>query len=126
MASILLLENNGYYRQRLKNILETKLRLEVCAETDNAPSALRLFREKRPQICIINLMLPIVSGFDFIKNAQKTDPNSALILLSNLYSRYIMEQAMRAGARDIVIKPFSDEEIISVITHHLEHTDENS
>lgn len=83
----------------------------------NQTEAIGKIKENPPDLVILDLFLPEHSGLDVIKNLEKMKLDASVILLTPVRNRGLLERAMRTGARDVLILPVSDEELVSAILH---------
>jgi DNA-binding NarL/FixJ family response regulator len=83
----------------LAKLIEAAGRFEVCAETDDAPTARELFIQQRPQIVMLGLTLRGGDGVELIKDFRKLNPSARTIVLTTREDPLSMQRAFRAGAR---------------------------
>lgn len=87
---------------------------ELCSATQGA-EALEVARERRPDVVVSDIMMPIMSGLDLVV-AMKADPDLALIpvlLLSAKAQAADIRAGLQAGAADYVTKPFEPLDLVS-------------
>ena len=82
-----------------------------CTEADNAESALEALRAEAPDLILADLMMPAMSGLDFLENAKKILPHAEIAIMTGHGSIEAAVRAMRAGAYDFITKPFRLEEM---------------
>jgi DNA-binding NarL/FixJ family response regulator len=76
---------------------------EVCAETDDAPTARQLFVEHRPQIVVLGLALRRGDGIELIKDFRKLNAHAGTVVLSAHEDALSMQRAFRAGVRGYLV-----------------------
>ncbi|HEX6273964.1 MAG TPA: response regulator [Polyangiaceae bacterium] len=87
----------------------------------NASDALRVAHDEQPDVVLIDIGLPDVSGVDFAKRLRAT-PNGAnmrLVALTGYSDSATRQLAAEAGFDDFVVKPFSTENLASLLNHQL-------
>jgi DNA-binding NtrC family response regulator len=82
-----------------------------CVEADSAESALVVLESEAPDLVLADLMMPTMSGIDFLENAKKVLPQIEIAIMTGHGSIEAAVRAMRAGAYDFITKPFRLEEL---------------
>jgi len=77
---------------------------EVYKATDGS-AALRLVKEIKPQLVLLDIIMPGISGIDTLKEIKKIDPNIPVIMVSGVTDEAIAKSAIEYGAYDYVTKP---------------------
>lgn len=85
----------------------------------NAEDFFKAFREKRPDMILLDVMLPDVSGIDILKTVRKIDTETPIMMISALQSEMDKVIALDYGADDYMIKPFGVLELTSRIQSKL-------
>lgn len=109
MKNIIVLEDNKEINHILKDILLNE-EYNVFSSF-NAFDALRDFRENKIDCILTDLMLPIMSGEEFIQEIRKTS-NVHIIVISAKNTNFDKIDALKKGADDYLIKPFLEEELV--------------
>ncbi len=86
-------------------------------------TGLRLFRRERPDLVILDLMLPQVDGWRFTENVRGEDPDVPVIMCSARTSEHDRVHGLEIGADDYVTKPFSMKEMVARVSAHLRRRD---
>lgn len=104
MKSILLVEDDPY----ISDIYSTKLKeagfsVEVATEGEQC---LRIIKEKKPDLLLLDIVLPNIDGWEILRKIQEDDKfeNLKVIILSNLSQREEVERAVKLGAVKYLIK----------------------
>jgi DNA-binding NarL/FixJ family response regulator len=98
-TNVLIVHNAPLTRFGLGRLIEASGRFEVCAETDDAPTARGLFVQRQPQIVVLGLALRGGDGVELIKDFRKLNPSARTIVLTTREDPLSMQRAFRAGAR---------------------------
>jgi DNA-binding response OmpR family regulator len=120
MAKILIIEDDRFLRE----LIAKKLKNEgyEVAEAIDGEEGLKRIKEEKPDLVLLDLILPGIDGFEVLAKA-KEDPNIAqipVIILSNLGQREEVERGLKLGAIDYLIKAhFTPGEIIEKIKNIL-------
>jgi two-component system, chemotaxis family, chemotaxis protein CheY len=81
----------------------------IVGEAANAAEALRLFKEKRPRLVTLDLMMPVVEGIDakeLLRRIRDESPDVAIFVVSSVPKETERAELMKAGASDYIQKPF--------------------
>lgn len=89
--------------------------VEVIGTAWNGIEALEIIREKRPDIVITDIKMPVMNGIELIRKAKEIDPAIVFIVLSGYGEYEFTSQAMEEGIRHYVLKPCDEEKVISVL-----------
>ena len=84
---------------------------EVCAARDGA-QAVAVFARERPDLAILDVMMPKLDGFDACESIREIDPDVPVLMLTAKGDIDDKRSGFRAGADDYVTKPFNDEELV--------------
>ncbi|GHA48582.1 DNA-binding response regulator [Salinimicrobium marinum] len=113
---LLLAEDEPALAQIVKESLETRDFLVNLAENGN--EALRMFREKTPDILVLDVMMPVRDGFTVAKEIRQLDETIPIIFLTAKSQTADVVEGFNVGGNDYLKKPFSMEELI-VRIHNL-------
>ncbi|MDH5805642.1 MAG: response regulator, partial [Gemmatimonadota bacterium] len=97
---ILIVDDERVARQRLQ-IMLSELDLEVVGEAANGLDALKLIRERKPDLVLLDIMMPEINGFDVAKHMSEPKP---LIVFQTAFDQYALE-AFEHEAVDYLVKP---------------------
>ena len=112
---ILIAEDHEVVREGLVAILSMQQEMIVVAEAANGEEAIRAFRKERPDIAILDLRMPGVSGVEAIAAIRKDFPNARIIVLTTYAGDEDIFRALQAGARAYLLKDTSRKELVDTI-----------
>jgi DNA-binding NarL/FixJ family response regulator len=101
---ILVADDHESVRKGVCVILGTRGDIEVCGEAANGREAVDKALELKPDLIILDITMPIVSGIDAAEMIRKTLPNVPILFLSMHQSRQIIAEAKRVGVQGYVKK----------------------
>jgi two-component system, chemotaxis family, chemotaxis protein CheY len=101
----LIADDSMFMRNLLKNLL-TDNGYQVVAEASDGSSAVSLYKEKTPDIVILDLTMPMMNGLDALKNILKFDPKAKVIICSAMGQKSLITDALQIGAKDFIIRPY--------------------
>lgn len=110
MSKILICEDEAAIRSFLKINFERD-NFKVI-DTDTGEEAIRLFRLEKPDVCILDVMLPGIDGFQVLETIRKEAPDAGIIMLTAKGQDRDKIQGLMGGADDYIIKPFNPKELI--------------
>lgn len=112
---LLLADDHRVVRSALRAMLEKEEELEIVAEADDGPEAVELAQQRRPDVVVMDVTMPRLSGVEATRQILQLLPGTQIIGLS-MHESDAMGQAMReAGACDYLPKDRAAEELISAI-----------
>lgn len=112
---LLLLDDHEIVRDGLASIVAQQTDLQIVAQARTAEHALLLVRQQRPDVCLVDLRLPGMSGAEFIAAARQEAPAGKYIVLTTFDADQDIFEAFRAGAHAYVLKDCFRSEIIATI-----------
>jgi len=114
MARVLIADDSFIVRESLKKIL-AQSEHEVVAEASNGEEAYLKYRMYRPDLVTMDINMPVMNGIDTVKNIKHEFPDANIVMISTLGFQDHVFEAIKAGARHYIIKPFDHEQFFSVI-----------
>ena len=110
---VLIAEDEALIRLDLKEMLLEE-GFDVVAEVSDGATAVRLARELRPDLCILDLKMPVMDGIQAAE-AITSERLSAVLILTAFSQRDLIEKARRAGAMAYLVKPFQKPDLLPAI-----------
>jgi DNA-binding NarL/FixJ family response regulator len=117
---ILMAEDHPVYRDGLRQIVASDSSLKIVRETGNGADALRLARELKPDIAILDMDLPGMNGLDIARARQKERLGFEIIFLTMYREEDMFAEAMELGAKGYVLKESAAADILQSI-HAVAH-----
>ncbi|MBI4165205.1 MAG: sigma-54-dependent Fis family transcriptional regulator [Acidobacteria bacterium] len=118
MATILIVEDEPKMLRLLElNLAEEGYKVRAAAD---AEAGLKLFREHRIDVVLTDLKLPGMSGLEFLEAVKRADSRIPVIVMTAYGTVETAVEAMKAGASDYILKPFSLEEIKLIVGKELD------
>lgn len=112
---ILIVDDHPMMRLGIASMISSQSDMEVVAQAADAESAQTQFAAVKPNVVIVDLRLPGLSGVDLIRNLYPQSPSTAFLVLTTYEGDEDIFQAMRAGALGYLIKGMSQETLIKGI-----------
>jgi two-component system chemotaxis response regulator CheY len=111
---VMIVDDALFMRNMLKDIC-VRAGFEVVAEADNGEIAVELYREHRPGLVTMDIVMPRRSGIEALQDIMAADPRARVVMVSALGQDSLVLEAVESGARDFIVKPFKEEKVIDVI-----------
>ena len=112
---ILLADDHAVLRAGLRVLLSAQADLEVVGEAAEGAEALRLARSLKPDVVVMDIGMPGVSGIDATARIRRELPSTKVLILSMHDDQGYLRQALRAGASGYVLKKAADTELLAAI-----------
>ena len=111
---VMIVDDALFMRNMLKDICE-RAGFAVVAEADNGEEALELYREHRPDLVTMDIVMPRRSGIEALRDIVADDPEARVVMVSALGQDSLVLEAVEAGARDFIVKPFREDKVVDII-----------
>lgn len=112
---VLVVEDHNVVRQGLVALLKVVEGLDVVGEAADGAEALAQFRKQRPDVTLIDLRLPQMSGVEVIQRAREESPQARFIVLTTYDGDEDIYRALKAGAKAYLLKGMTSEDLIATI-----------
>ncbi len=117
--TVLICDDAVFMRSLLREILE-QAGYEVVGEATTGAEAVDLYKELRPDIVTLEVVMPDIGGIDAVREIVKSDPDARILMCSALGQQALMAEATEAGAREFVVKPFQPSRVLEAVQRVLE------
>ncbi|AMO84701.1 two-component system chemotaxis response regulator CheY [Solibacillus kalamii] len=111
---ILIVDDAAFMRMMIKDIL-TKNGFEVVGEAADGIQAVEKYNELRPDLVTMDITMPEMDGIAALKEIKGTDPSAVVIMCSAMGQQAMVIDAIQAGAKDFIVKPFQADRVIEAI-----------
>jgi len=119
MARILVVDDAAFMRMMIKDIL-VKHGHEVVGEASDGEQAAKLYQELHPDLVTMDITMPNVDGIEGVRRIRAIDPQARIIMCSAMGQQAMVLDAIRAGAKDFVVKPFQADRVINAVEKALQ------
>ncbi len=116
--TILVADDEELLRWSIKEIVSRKGYRVVLAE--NGREALEVYRKEGPDLCLLDIQMPEMSGMEVLKAIMSEDPQALVVMISAYGQVERAVSACRLGAQDFVCKPFDNDDLLRRIERILE------
>lgn len=115
MSRILIVDDHAFIRRGVQSILQSFPEWEACGEADNGQEAVRLAGDLNPDIIIMDVSMPGMSGVEATRAIHRTQPEIKIVLLTLHDSAELVQHGFRAGASGYVLKSDAEQELIRAL-----------
>ena len=111
--SVLIVDDVAFARKVLKDMISTSRNYNVIGEAANGYEAIIKTKQLKPEIIILDVVMPKMGGTEAARKILEDNKEVKIVMMSSLMHEHLLMEAVNAGARDFIAKPFSTEDIIS-------------
>jgi two-component system chemotaxis response regulator CheY len=111
---ILIVDDAAFMRMMIKEIL-TKNGFNVVGEAQDGAQAVEKYKELRPDLVTMDITMPEMDGIHALKEIRAFDSNAKVIMCSAMGQQAMVIDAIQAGAKDFIVKPFQADRVIEAI-----------
>lgn len=111
---VLVCDDAEFMRTLIKDVL-LKGGYEIAGEAENGLEAVEKYKALKPDLVTMDIVMPIKSGIDALKEIVAYDPKAKVVMCSALGQEILVMDAIEAGAKDFIVKPFTEENVLEVI-----------
>jgi two-component system NarL family response regulator len=112
---VMVVDDHPVVREGLIAIVERQPDMTVVAQCENGRQAVELFRQHRPDVTLMDLRMPVLSGVEAIREIRKDFAQSRIIVLTTYDGDEDIYRALQAGARAYLLKNMFREELLEAI-----------
>ena len=114
MTRILIVDDAMFMRKLIRDALEP-LGFTICGEASDGNMAIEKFRELRPDLTTLDIVMPHADGLAALAGIRQIDPKAKVIMVTAVDQRDAMLRAMHLGVSDFIVKPFDADRILSAV-----------
>jgi two-component system chemotaxis response regulator CheY len=115
---VLICDDAIFMRTMVGDIL-TQAGYDVVGEAETGLQAVERFRELRPDLVTMDIVMPDMGGIDAVREIVKLDPEAKVLMCSAMGQQALVVEAIQAGAKDFVVKPFQPSRVLEAVTRVL-------
>ena len=111
---ILIVDDASFMRMMIKDIL-TKNGFKVAGEAENGIKAVEKFKELDPELVIQDITMPEMDGIQAVREIKNIDKDAKIVMCSAMGQQAMVIEAIQAGAKDFIVKPFQADRVIEAV-----------
>ncbi|RKO60945.1 response regulator [Caldibacillus debilis] len=111
---ILVVDDAAFMRMMIKDIL-VKNGYQVVGEAADGKQAVEKYRELNPDLVTMDITMPEMDGITALKEIRSFDPDAKIVMCSAMGKQAMVIDAIQAGAKDFIVKPFQADRVLEAI-----------
>ncbi len=112
---ILIADDHPIFRSGLRQVIESDGSMSVIAEADEGAAALKLIREHKPDVVVLDINMPALNGFDVVASMRKENLSGEVVLLTMHNEEAMFAKALSLGVRGYVLKDSASSDILNCL-----------
>src|SRR2546430_13240151 len=99
---------------------------EIVGEAETGSQAVEKYKQLRPDLVTMDIVMPDMGGIDAVREIVKHDPDAKVLMCSAMGQQALVVEAIQAGAKDFVVKPFQPSRVLEAVQRDRKSTRLNS
>lgn len=116
MKKVLIVDDAAFMRHSLRSIMDKTGIFEVIGEAGDGEAAIKKYQALNPDIVTMDITMPLMDGIQALKEIKKIDPSATVIMISAMGQESYVKEAIIAGAKGFIIKPWKEDVVISQLS----------
>ncbi len=112
--TVLVCDDAIFMRTMISDIL-TQAGFEVIGEAESGVQAVDKYRQLRPDLVTMDIVMPDMGGIEAVREICKADPEARILMCSAMGQQALVVEAIQAGAKDFVVKPFQPSRVLEAV-----------
>ena len=104
-VNVMIVDDSPFMRSILKNII-VKDGVQLAGEAGTGAEAVELYKRVKPDLVTMDIVMPEMDGIDAVRQIRSFDPQAKIVMVTAMGQQAMVIDAIQAGARDFIIKPF--------------------
>ena len=116
--TIMITDDTLFMRVTLRNLLNANGYTSII-EASNGQEAVDNYAAHKPDLVFMDITMPVLDGISATKAITSGNPGAKVVMLTAMGQKNMVMEAIQAGAKDFIVKPFKPEGILKVVAKHL-------
>ncbi|MFO7259610.1 MAG: response regulator [bacterium] len=112
--TVLICDDAIFMRTVLGDILR-EAGFDVVGEAETGREAVEKYRELHPDLVTMDIVMPDMGGIEAVREIIKEDPQARIVMCSAMGQQALVIEAIQAGARDFIVKPFQPARVLEAV-----------
>ena len=112
---IIIVDDHAVVRKGVHALLSTEPSIEIIAEASDGAAAVTLYQDQKPDVLLLDLIMPKLSGTEVIKKVKEQDPDAKILVLTSFAADDQVFPAIKAGALGYLLKDSDPEDLVRAI-----------
>ncbi|MDX2207367.1 MAG: response regulator [Gemmatimonadales bacterium] len=119
MSKTVLICDDAIFMRTMVGDILTQAGFEVVGEAETGVQAVEKYKHLRPDLVTMDIVMPDMGGIDAVKAIIAHDPNAKILMCSAMGQQQLVVEAIQAGAKDFVVKPFQPARVLEAVKNLL-------
>ena len=102
-------------REIIKDILKKNPDLKVVGEADNGGKGFERYKELKPDLVTLDIVMENVTGIEMLQKVIEYNKDAVVLMITSIGQEKYVKQCLDIGAKGVIVKPFSEEEVLDTI-----------
>ncbi len=120
---VLIADDTALFREMIKNALGSE-EYQIVGEAVSGGQAVDMYKEKKPDLMILDINMPKMNGIDALTAVMDYDPEAKVIMCSDQKYEGMIVMAIKKGAKDFIVKPFTTSDVLFAVKKAFEEEEE--
>jgi two-component system chemotaxis response regulator CheY len=112
--SVLVCDDAIFMRRMISDIL-MQAGYQIAGEASNGVQAVELYEALKPDLVTMDIVMPEMGGIDAVREIVRLDPQARILMCSAMGQQALVVDAIQAGARDFIVKPFQPGRVLEAV-----------
>ena len=112
--TVLVCDDAIFMRTMIADIL-SQAGFEVVGEAESGLQAIEKYRQLKPDLVTMDIVMPDRGGIDAVREICKEDPDAKVLMCSAMGQQALVVEAIQAGAKDFIVKPFQPSRVLEAV-----------
>ena len=112
--SVLVCDDAIFMRTMISDIL-AQAGFEIVGEAETGAQAVEKYKQLKPDLVTMDIVMPDMGGIDAVREIVKGDPDAKILMCSAMGQQALVVEAIQAGAKDFVVKPFQADRVVEAV-----------
>jgi two-component system chemotaxis response regulator CheY len=115
MAQTVLICDDAIFMRTMVGDILQQAGFEVIGEAETGTQAVEKYKQLRPDLVTMDIVMPDMGGIDAVREITKFDPSAKVLMCSAMGQQALVVEAIQAGAKDFVVKPFQPSRVLEAV-----------
>jgi two-component system chemotaxis response regulator CheY len=111
---VLVCDDAIFMRTMISDIL-TQAGFEIVGEAESGSQAVEKYRQLKPDLVTMDIVMPDMGGIDAVREICRDNPDAKILMCSAMGQQALVVEAIQAGAKDFVVKPFQPSRVLEAV-----------
>jgi two-component system chemotaxis response regulator CheY len=112
--TVLVCDDAIFMRTMISDIL-SQAGYEIVGEAETGAQAVERYKQLKPDLVTMDIVMPDLGGIEAVREIVKFDPSARILMCSAMGQQALVVEAIQAGARDFVVKPFQPSRVLEAV-----------